>query len=103
MKMFINYKKFYRNKYFWVTIFFIVYLIFFSQNNLVERLDAIHKRNQLLKQKEHYLQIINEHKSKIEELKTNKQSLEKFVRENYLMKRPDEVIFIVNDSCSEKK
>jgi len=73
-------------------------VLIFSQNNLIERFSAIKKRNELLNQKQYYLDLIKKHSEKIKELQSNKALLEKFVREEYLMKRKDEVIFLVVDS-----
>jgi len=95
---FFQRKAIYTNKYFVVTILFLVFILIFSQNNLIERFSAIKKRNELLNQKKYYLDIIKKHSEKIKELQSNKTLLEKFVREEYLMKRKDEVIFLVVDS-----
>ena len=40
-------------------------------------------------------QGIERDKRKMGELRNNRESLEKFAREEYYMKKPDEVIFIV--------
>ncbi|NSW46373.1 MAG: hypothetical protein HPY79_11220 [Bacteroidales bacterium] len=95
---FLQRKAIYTNKYFLVTIIFLVFVLIFSQNNLIERFSAIKKRNELLHQKQYYLDLIKKHSEKIKELQSNKTLLEKFVREEYLMKRKDEVIFLVVDS-----
>jgi len=91
-------RKFYTNKYFIVSIVFLAYLIFLSPHNLIERINAIKKNNELLKQKEYYINLIKKHSDKIKELTTNKEMLEKFVREEYLMKKKNEVIFVLNDT-----
>lgn len=102
-QVFFKRKAFYTNKYFITLLLFVIYVTIFSQNNLIERIDAIHKKNQLLKQKEYYQKMIKEHSEKIKELQSNKELLEKFVREEYLMKRKDEVIFLVVDSNNFEK
>ncbi len=96
-------KAFYTNKYFLVTLIFLIFIIIFSQNNLIERIAAIQKRNELLKQKEYYEKSVKENSEKIKELKSNNALLEKFVREEYLMKRKDEEIFLIVDSVEKKK
>jgi cell division protein FtsB len=96
-------KAFYTNKYFLVTFVFLIFIVIFSQNNLIERIAAIQKRNELLKQKEYYEKTIKENTEKIKELKSNKAMLEKFVREEYLMKKKDEEIYLVVDSAYKKK
>jgi len=78
----------------------MIILLFFSQNNLLDRFDNISKLNQLKKDKAYYNKAIENAQRKMEELKTNKKSLEKFAREEYLMKKPNEDIFII---VKEKK
>ena len=101
-KSFFQRKVFYTNKYFIVTVLFIIFLALISQNNLIERISAIKSKNELIKQKDYYQNKIKENTEKIRELRSNKLLLEKFVREEYLMKKKDEVIFLVVDS-NEKK
>lgn len=98
IKEIYNRKTFYTNRYFIALFLFIIYITIFSQNNLIERIAAIKKRNDLIRQKEYYLKLIKEHSEKIKELTTNKDLLEKFVREEYLMKKKDEIIFLVKDT-----
>lgn len=49
----------------------------------------------LKKDKKHYLTKIKKDKESIHELKTNRENLEKFAREKYLMKKRNEDIFII--------
>lgn len=87
--------KFLKNKYFIISFLFVLYLTLFSQNNLIERLSGIHDLNKLEAQKEYYLKIIEENSEKIKELRTDKSNLEKFAREEYLMKKNNEDIFVI--------
>lgn len=86
---------FLKNKYILSSLLFVILVIFFSQNNLLDRYDYIRELNQLQKDKEYYLEAIGKAEQKMHDLKTNKESLEKFAREEYLMKKPDEDIFII--------
>jgi hypothetical protein len=45
--------------------------------------------------KQNYRDQISENKRELEELETNKKTLEKFAREKYLMKRDNEDIYVV--------
>lgn len=83
-----------RNKYILTTLLFLVWIIFFDNNNLLDRISNIKKLNQLNKDKEYYIKKIEEDNKRMEELRTNKENLEKFAREQYLMKRDNEDIFI---------
>ncbi len=99
---FFKRKVFYTNRYFITLVFFALYITIFSQYNLIERIAALKKRNDLIRQKEYYLNLIKEHSEKIKQLTTDKKMLEKFVREEYLMKRKDEVIFLVVDTLEKE-
>ena len=50
---------------------------------------------QLARDKEYYLNRIEEDKRKLNELKTNNDNLEKFAREQYHMKKPNEDLYII--------
>ncbi len=85
----------FKNKYIITTLLFIIWLLFFDQNNLLERKKYLKEYNQLLKDKEYYLNKIEEDKKRLEELQTNDENLEKFAREQYLMKKDNEDIFVI--------
>jgi cell division protein DivIC len=86
-----------RNKYILTALLFFVWLLFFDQNNLSERRKTSNEFNQLIEEKDYYLKKIGEDRKRINELKTNADNLEKFAREQYLMKKDDEDIFIIVD------
>ena len=56
------------------------------------------KINKMEEEKEYYQSKINDDKRKIKELRTNNENLEKFAREQYLMKKPNEEIFIIDEN-----
>ncbi len=84
-----------RNRYVITFLAFIVWVGFFDQNNLVERHELSGRINELERQKIHYQNEIINNTQRIEELQSNPDNLEKFAREQYLMKKPDEDIFVV--------
>ena len=84
-----------RNKFVITTALFIVWVVFFDQYNLVSRVRNNQKLNQLEKEKQHYIGDIADNKRMLNELKGDKETLEKFAREQYLMKKKDEDIYIV--------
>ncbi|HBF89405.1 MAG TPA: septum formation initiator [Bacteroidales bacterium] len=83
-----------KNKYILTTLIFLVWLLFLDNNNLVDRYGYIEEYNQLVRDQEYYLKKIETDSKRMEELRTNKENLEKFAREQYLMKRENEDIFI---------
>lgn len=84
-----------RNKFVFTTILFFAWIFAFDQYNLIDRFKNQRKLNVLRSEKQHYIKEIDENKRKLEELKGNRESLEKFAREQYLMKKDNEEIFVV--------
>jgi hypothetical protein len=84
-----------RNKYVLTALIFFLWLLVFDQNNLSERRKINHEYRELIDERAYYLEKIEEDRKRIEELKTDDENLEKFAREQYLMKRENEDIFII--------
>ena len=83
------------NKYTITSLIFLVWLTFFDRNNLVEKIQLRSKIATLKKEKAYYQDKIEEDNRKIKELLSSKENLEKFAREQYLMKKPNEDIFVI--------
>ena len=98
----LSFLKIIKNKYLLTSLAFILYITIFSQNNLIERLSSMHELDKLETQKEYYLNIIKENTEKIKELKTDQAHLEKFAREEYLMKKANEDIFIIQKETKQE-
>jgi cell division protein DivIC len=86
-----------RNKYMLTAVVFTLWLLLFDQNNLTDRRKSTHEYNQLLQEREYYQKKIEEDRKRILELKTDNENLEKFAREQYLMKKDNEDIFVIVD------
>ena len=84
-----------RNKYVITFLIFYVWLFFFDQHSIWERKSNESTIESLEKEKAYFLEKIENDKKRIHELKTSKKNLEKFAREQYLMKKKNEDIFIV--------
>ena len=84
-----------RNKYILTLLIFFVWLLIFDQHNLIDRIKIVRKLNEMERQKEYYETRIEQDSRKLNELKTNRENLEKFAREQYYMKKPDEEIFVI--------
>ena len=83
------------NKYTITSLIFLVWLTFFDRNNLVEKMQLRSKIATLKREKAYYQDKIEEDNRKIKELLSSKENLEKFAREQYLMKKPNEDIFVI--------
>jgi len=83
------------NKFIISLLIFFFWLFFFDQHSIWERKENKNQIKALTKEKEYYLSKIEKDKNRIHELKTNRKNLEKFAREQYLMKKKNEDIFII--------
>jgi len=83
------------NKYLIVTIGFVVWILFFDENNVMHHRKNLAELKQLQEQVEFYKHKIEADKRKLYELQTNDENLEKFAREQFLMKKADEDIFVI--------
>lgn len=83
------------NKYTMTLLIFLVWLAFFDRNNLVEKMQLKNKITTLKKEKSYYQEKIEDDNRKMQELLSNKDNLEKFAREQYLMKNRNEDIFVI--------
>ena len=83
-----------KNKYFLTTLAIIAWLLFFDKNDVFTQWDLIQKCKKLEKERNYYLSEIEVNKISLNELQTNKKSLETFAREKYLMKRDNEDVFV---------
>lgn len=84
-----------KNKYTLSLILFFTWILFFDQNNLLDRVGQLRQLRQLESDRTYYLDKIEKDTEKLKELKSNSGNLEKFAREQYLMKKPNEDIFII--------
>lgn len=84
-----------RNKFVITILIFGVWIFLFDQNNLLDRYHDVKKLNQLKAEKEYFINKIDEDQRRMKELISDKENLEKFAREEYLMKRDNEDVFIV--------
>jgi cell division protein DivIC len=86
---------FLRNRYLLTIIIFVIWVVLLDSNNLLSQYKEMKNLKKLRVEKEYYVQRIEEDKRKLHELKTDDQNLEKFAREQYRMKKPDEDLFII--------
>lgn len=83
-----------KNKYFLTILGVLVWLLFFDKNDFFTQYETVNKLKKLKKDQAYYIAEIENNKRELQELKTNKESLEKFAREKYLMKKDNEDIFV---------
>jgi cell division protein DivIC len=84
-----------RNKYVLTITVFAIWMLFFDQNNLVDRIQMKSEINQLEEDRAFYLEQIKADSARLHELTTDRDNLEKYAREQFLMKKPNEDVFVV--------
>ncbi len=85
------------NKYIFVIVLFGVWMTFFDENNLLSRFEYDQKIRKLDNEITYYEKEIEQSTRKKSELQSSNENLEKFAREQYLMKKANEDIFIIEN------
>jgi len=88
------------NKYLITGIAFAVWMLFFDRNDVILQLKRVQELNKLQKSEKVMTEKIADTKHELELLKTNPETLEKYAREKYLMKKDNEDLFIVTVDSS---
>lgn len=83
------------NKYFWISLGFILWLIFVDRNDLIDQWNDYQKLKSLQETALYYKEQTGQLKEQMNELMADAASKEKFAREKYRMKREDEDLFVV--------
>lgn len=85
----------FRNFYVVGIVFFLVWMTTLDQNDFISRFRLTAKLRSLENEKEYYLEKIQEVEKDRDDLFGERESLEKFAREKYLMKKETEEIFLI--------
>ncbi|MDR1633312.1 MAG: septum formation initiator family protein [Dysgonamonadaceae bacterium] len=85
------------NKY-WVTVIVFAVLTFFTgDSTILKRISYTQQINDLESEIEYYTKEKEKNLEKLNAIKSNEESLEKYAREQYLMTKPDEELFIISE------
>ena len=87
--------KFAKNNYLIGSLFFLFWMIFIDSNNLVNQYRLSKQLGDLEDQKEYYQERKEIITAQRQELLSNPDLLEKFAREQYLMKRETEDLYVI--------
>lgn len=90
------------NKYFLTTVAFVVWMVFFDSNNLLTRNRLQEKLDVLNAEKQFYMQEIRKDSILTQQLMTDSARLERYARERYLMKKPNEDLYLVIDTTEDR-
>mgnify|MGYP006089402061 FL=1 len=84
-----------RNRYFATGLVFAIWMLFIDEHDMISQMELKSELRDLVKTKDYYDEQIEVTKKDLEELLTNNDNLERFAREKYLMKKPNEDIFVI--------
>ena len=84
-----------KNRYAFSILFFLIWVSFFDQNNIMTQYSYHSQLKTLQSEKEYYEQAITKTSQELNDLTKNPATLEKFARENYFMKKENEEIFVL--------
>jgi len=84
-----------KNKYILTVFLLFTWVLLYDNFDLVTVIKMRIEINKKEKEMEHLQTLIEQDKQNYKELTSNREQLEKFARENYLMKKENEDIFII--------
>lgn len=84
------------NKYFLAASFFILWMFFFDPKDWGTAFEKNNKLKEFQKSEQHLSKTIDETKEELKQLKSNVQTIEKYAREKYFMKKENEDLFIIS-------
>jgi cell division protein FtsB len=84
-----------KNKYLLTGVVFLVWLLFFDKNDIITQYDRVMRSRELTKNELTQSKLIDQTRKELYFLTTNAQTIEKYARENYLMKKDNEDLFII--------
>jgi cell division protein FtsB len=90
----------FKNKFFLVTVAFVVWMIFFDKNDLLSQYQYHQEVSKLKTERDFYKAQSEKVTKDLDELNSDPAQLEKFAREKYLMHKDNEDVFVI---VKEKK
>jgi cell division protein FtsB len=93
----------FKNKYFLISLAFLVWMIFFDKNDLFSQYQYRQQVNKLKQEREFYQKETDKVKKDLDELTSDPKKLEKFAREKYLMKKDNEDVFVIVQKKKEDR
>ena len=86
-----------RHKYLITIVSFLVIIVFLDENSLIQRAQHRREIQTLTSEIEKYRKQYERDTEMLKELMNNPEAMEKIAREKYLMKKPNEDVFIFEE------
>lgn len=90
-----------RHKYLITLLVFAVIIVFLDENSILHRMEYAREIQRLKGEIEEYRAEYEEATRRLKELDADSSSIEHIARERYLMKKPNEDIFIFEEDLKE--
>lgn len=84
-----------KNKYLLTGSFFVIWMLFFDPKDIPSGFERRNKLNELQNSELHLDQLITDAGKELDLLNNSAQSIEKYAREKYMMKKDNEDLFIL--------
>ncbi len=85
----------FKNKFFLVTLAFVIWMVFFDKNDILSQYEYHQQVDKLKEERDFYQKETAKVNKDLDELTSNREKLEKFAREKYLMKKSNEDVYVV--------
>lgn len=92
-----------KNKYLLAGAFFLVWMLFFDPKDIGSGINRWRKYKELQASEQKLMKKIDETNGELGQLKSNAQTIEKYAREKYWMKKDNEDLFIIAEEKEENK
>lgn len=86
----------FNNRYVYATLLFLIFILFIDPFNIFEQMRLSKAKEDKEQQIKYYEKLVPESKQYLEALQTDTATMEKVGREQYLMKRDNEVIYLID-------
>lgn len=86
------------NRYFIVTLGFMVWMLFFDQRDFFQQRERAAELKKLEEAKKYYQKEIERTQKQLDNLQNNKAAIEKYARERYLLRREGEEVYLFEDT-----
>jgi cell division protein DivIC len=87
------------NRYFLVSVGFVVWMLFFDQRDYFQQKERASELNKVEAAKKYYNDEIENTKKQLNNLQNNPTAIEKYARERYLLKREGEEVYLFEDTA----
>ena len=84
-----------KNKYVLTVLAFLIWMMFFDRNDVFMQFSQRSKLRVMQQDKLYFKEEIEKNQKIMDDLMNNPETLEKFAREKYLMKKDDEDVYVI--------